>query len=98
MNVDIERVSGIIDELDQLKESDVLFIDENGESRFAIIPIETYDAIDDMLAMFNDASRMQVQIANPENIELSYDEYERSKQQIMDVVEKTLMPKPEKLN
>ena len=40
----------------------------------------------------------QVKIVNSGDFELSYDEYERIKNQIMEIVEKTLMPKPEKLN
>ena len=39
-----------------------------------------------------------MQIAGNQDIELSYDEYERIKEQILEAVEKTLMPKPEKLN
>ncbi|MBQ6493079.1 MAG: hypothetical protein IJI92_04365 [Erysipelotrichaceae bacterium] len=98
-NIDIERIKDIKDELDSLRENDVLFVDENGKSRYVVMPIELYDAIEDVAMMAASTVAMpQVRIANPEDIELSYDEYERIKKQIMDAVEKTLMPKPEKLN
>jgi len=98
MNIDIEKISGIRDELDALNENDVLFIDEDKKAKYAIMPIELYDALEDMLMMVNGQQNMSVKIATSEDIDLSYDEYERIKKQIMDAVEKTFMPKPEKLN
>ena len=98
MNIDIEKISGIRDELEALNENDVLFIDEDKKAKYAIMPIELYDALEDMLMMVNGQQNMSVKIATSEDIDLSYDEYERIKKQIMDAVEKTFMPKPEKLN
>ena len=97
MNIDIEKVENIKDDLYHLGTNDVLFIDENGNSRYVVMPIELYDAIEDTAMMVSSFSMPQVKIASPEDFELSYDEYERIKNQIMDVVEKTLLPKPETL-
>ena len=98
MNIDIERIKDIKEDLSSLNENDVLFVDENGQTAYAIMRVELYDALEDMLMMLNKVNDMQVGFANADDIELSYDEYERIKQQIIDALERTLMPKPEKLN
>ena len=98
MNVDIEQVKEIRDELDSLEEDEVMFIEEDHIAKYAVMPIEFYDAIEELAAVVNGTSNTSVRIAIPQDFDLSYDEYERIKQQIMDAVEKTFMPKPEKLN
>lgn len=97
MNIDIKELENIKDKLERLSYDDVLFVDEDGKNKYVIMPVDIYDAIEDTMSLLN-SSNPQVRIANPEDIELSYGEYERVKQQILDAVEKTLMPKPEKLN
>ncbi|MBR0417954.1 MAG: hypothetical protein IJI66_02155 [Erysipelotrichaceae bacterium] len=98
MNIDIEKVENIREDLEDLGQNDVLFIEENGNQRYVVMPIEMYDAIEDAALMVSSLSMPQVKIASSEDFELSYDEYERIKKQILDAVERTLMPKPEKLN
>jgi hypothetical protein len=98
MNIDIERLKEIKDELDAMNESDVLFIDEDRKAKYVIMPVELYDTLEDLLNVLNAPAPASVRIAAPEEIDLSYDEYERIKKQIMEAVEKTFMPKPEKLN
>ena len=99
MNIDIEKLQEIKEELNRFQENDVLFVEENGKEKYVLMPIELYDSIEDFFALMNSASvSPQVQIAGPDDFDLSYDEYEKIKEQIMDAVEKTLMPKPEKLN
>ena len=93
--VDLERIKDIEEELENLDETEVLFMEENGVEKYAIMNIQFYDMIEEVVNMLQTP---QVNIAKPEDFELSYDEYERVKNQIMDIVEKTLMPKPEKLN
>ena len=63
------------------------------------MPIELYDSLDEAKQLL-DSSFMnpQVKVLNSDDFELSYDEYERVKNQLMEIIEKTLMPKPEKLN
>ena len=98
MNIDIEKVEEIRNELESLEEDEVMFIEEDHIAKYAVMPISFYDAIEDIIAMMNGTSESSVRIAIPQDFDLSYDEYERIKQQIMDAVEKTFMPKPEKLN
>ncbi|MCR4633017.1 MAG: hypothetical protein K5648_02695 [Erysipelotrichaceae bacterium] len=98
MNIDIRKIEQIRDELDSMNENDVLFIDEEGKTRYAILPIDMYDSLEDLMAMFANPGAASVKIVPSQDLDLSYEEYERIKKQIMDAVEKTFMPKPEKLN
>ena len=93
-----EAEQEIKDELDSLNENDVLFIEDEGNVKYAIMPIELYDSMEDLMSVLNGQNGTSVRIATPDDLDLSYDEYERIKKQIMDAVEKTFMPKPEKLN
>lgn len=93
--IDLERIKDIEEELENLEDTEVLFVQENGMEKYAIMNIHFYDMIEEVVSMLQTP---QINIAKPEDFELSYDEYERVKNQIMDIVEKTLMPKPEKLN
>lgn len=97
MNIDIGKLSEIKEELESLKEDDVLFVNDNNSAKYVIAPIQLYDRIEDLLHSY-DFYSPQVKVVNSDDFELSYDEYERIKNQIMELVEKTLMPKPEKLN
>lgn len=98
MNIDIERLKEIKEELDAMNETDVLYIDQDRKAKYVIMPVELYDTLEDLLNVLNTPVSASVRIAAPEEIDLSYDEYERIKKQIMEAVEKTFMPKPEKLN
>ena len=85
--------------LHDMKEDDVLFVDENGSTGYAILPIERYDEVEELLNLLSDKGyATDVKVAGIDSIDLTYDEYERIKNQIMETVEKTLCPKPEKLN
>ena len=97
-NIDINKLSNIYDELEDLNGSDVLFVDEGSQSRYVIMPIELFDQLEELISMLKEPETMPVVRFSGEDIDLSYDEYERIKNQIMEAVEKTLMPKPEKLN
>ena len=99
MNIDINTLKNIKDELDSLKEDDVLYIDENGVTKYAIMPVEKYDEAEDLFALMDDMKKTtpQVKIIGADE-ELSYEEYERIKAAIIEAVEKTFKPKAEKLN
>ena len=97
-NIDINRLDELKDELAFLNQDDVLFIEEDGQEKFAVVPIDLFNSVEDFLELLNEASSGPVVKVDSSNLDLSYDEYERIKNQIMEMVEKTLMPKPEKLN
>lgn len=99
MNIDIKKIDSIKADLDELKENDALFIDENGKTKYAIMPIETYDKAEDLLNMFETMNGEQAQVKIiGSNEDITYEEYERIKALIMEAVEKTFKPKAEKLN
>lgn len=99
MNIDIKKLGDIKLELDELKENQALFIDEDGKTKYAIIPIDYYDKSEEVMTMMNQMDNIgsNVRIIGPDS-ELTYEEYERIKTGIMEAVEKTLKPKAEKLN
>jgi len=99
MNIDIKRIENIKTELSEMKQNDALFIDEDGKTKYAIMPIESYDKAEELLAMFDtmngEAPKVKVIGSNED---LTYEEYERIKAVIMEAVEKTFKPKADKLN
>ena len=100
MEIDIKKLENIKTELDSLDKEDVLFINENGSVKYALLPIETYDAFTEDVEEENNVSffNPSIRIFSPGKAELSYDEYEMIKKQILEAFDKTFKPKPEKLN
>ena len=98
MNVDIKKLKNIKEELDNLGQDDVLYVEEKGISKYVLLPIELYDEVEDIVKFSQEMNKPQVKIVNNSDIELSYEEYEQIKSQIMEAVDKTFKPKPEKLN
>ena len=98
MNVDIKELENIRKQLESLDEEDVLFIDEEGNTRYVIMPVTQYDLIEEMLNQSQNLSMPRVKIINGNELEHTYDEYEAVKKQINDIIEKNFKPKPEKLN
>lgn len=101
MNIDIKRLENIKDQLDQLDDNEVLFIDDNLNTKYVIMPIDMYDKAEELLNMFDDAraNEIKVKVVSPNTgNELTYEEYEKIKTTIMEAVEKTFKPKAEKLN
>ncbi len=98
MNADIKELENIRDQLESLEEDDVLFIDEDGNTRYVIMPVSQYDLIEEMLDPNRDLTMPRVRIINGNELELTYDEYEAVKKQLNEIIEKTFKPKPEKLN
>ena len=98
MNIDISELAPIADQLQALDEDDVLLVDEKGVTRYAIIPIETYDSYEAMSSLIDKFTQIQVVVDGQPDIELSYDEYELLKNGMVEMIERLLKPKPEKLN
>ena len=98
MNIDIKTIENVRKELETLKDDDVLYIDENGKSKYAILPIGHYDELESLSELLEDGNGTKVKIANFDDLQLTYEEYENIRKQIMDAVDKTLKPNPEKLN
>ena len=98
MNIDIKELNDLRDKLEDLEEDDVLFVEENGEKKFAIMTMSQYEMIEAILNPNKITSAPNVRVINTGDIELTYDEYEKVKKQLIEVIDKTFKPKPEKLN
>jgi len=100
MNIELKDIQKYKKEISEVSEDNCVFIDVKGQTKFAIIPISLYDEIELALEQENNMAKPEVRIAtlNPQALELTYDEYEKIKDSIMKAVEKSLKPKPEKLN
>lgn len=99
MNIDINKLSEIKADLDEMNENDALFIDEDGKTKYAIMPIERFDKAEELLDMFNDTDKFKPQIkVIGTNEDITYEEYEKIKASINEVIDKTFKPKAEKLN
>ena len=99
MNVDISELNTIRKDLDSLQEDDALFIYENGREKYAVMPIDTYNKVCDLLDEFDEANPLNAKIdIIGDRQQLTYEEYERVKSLIMDAVEKAFKPKADKLN
>lgn len=98
MEIDIKKLDGIKNELASLDKDDTLYIMENGSAKYALLPIDIYDALMEEDENEFNLSSPSIKVIAPGNIELSYDEYEAVKKRIIDAFDKTFKPKREKLN
>ena len=100
-NIDIEKLHSLKEILKDFKEDDVSFIEENGEPKFVIMPVSQFDYLESLESFsdesLSDTSKSSVKILTSIP-ELTFEEYENIKSQLLDSLEKTLKPKKEKLN
>ena len=101
--IDINEIENIKEELNNLQEDETLCITENGHEKFMLMSVDAYDALtsEDNADVFSEENLLRnpnIRVISPDNFELTYDEYENVKKQVMDAFEKTFKPKPEKLN
>ncbi|MBQ1507911.1 MAG: hypothetical protein IIZ47_00680 [Erysipelotrichaceae bacterium] len=97
MEINWKELEDLKDELEILGDDEVLSILKDGEERFVVLTKAHFDEIRDLAVMIEEARKNPIQVF-PEDFEISYEEYEAVKEQIIDALEKTLLPKPEKLN
>lgn len=98
MNIDIKELENIKEKLEGLDEDDALFVDENGSTKYVILPINKFDNLEEIFKEDQGSIMPAIKIINGDGFELSYDEYETVKKQLNEIFEKTFKPKPEKLN
>lgn len=99
MNIDISKLETIKNELDSLQENDAIFVSENGIEKYAVMPVETYNKVCDLLDALDQTNPLNAKIdVIGDRQQLTYEEYERVKSLIMEAVEKAFKPKADKLN
>lgn len=102
MKIDISKLNEIKEELENLKSEEVVFVNEKNRMKYVIMPIKQYNLLEsyrDLLYGDKDTDGSDVKIISSHApSELSYDEYEAIKKQLLEMFDKTFRPKPEKLN
>ncbi|MDO4940385.1 MAG: hypothetical protein Q4E33_01675 [Erysipelotrichaceae bacterium] len=99
MIVDIKKLKNIKNELDCLNQEDnVLFVNENGTSKYVIMTSELYDEIEQTKEMLDNVNTPGFIINSNEDIELTYEQYETIKKNVLKMLDDALKPKPENLN
>ena len=95
--VDINEIINVKDKLKNMDTNDAVLVEEEGITRYAIIPIEAYELLEQINNMTLPQPGQNVVIAGDIE-ELTYEEYERIKSAVLETLEKSLKPKAEKLN
>ena len=95
--VDINEIYGIKEKLHSLKDNEAVLIEEEGITKYAVIPIETYEFIEELNNMTMPQPNSKIVVAGDIQ-ELSYEEYEKIKAAVLETLEMQLKPKAEKLN
>ena len=100
LNIDIKELNEIKEELDELQCDDAIFVEQNGNAKFVIIPIEQFDELESYRELLDSKveNGAAVKIVSNQNNELTYEEYEKIRKQLVDIFDKTFKPNPEKLN
>ena len=98
MKIDINELVNLSDILYDLQEDEILEIYEGDKKCFVLLNANFYKQIEDLSIMIAESNKMRENMQPVENLELTYEEFENVKEQVIDALEKTFMPKPEKLN
>lgn len=102
MNIDIKDLELIRDDLEKLADDDLIMINDQGEPRFVIMPVAAFEGLEQFAQLLSSppvkSGSPTISIVGPNKLELSYDEYEQVRKQILDVFDKTFKPDPGKLS
>lgn len=97
-----KALDAIKEELQDIEDGEIGFVkDEEGNTKFVILAKEDFEVLEESKAILDEAkevSENNVKIISNTMPDISYEEYEKLKQQLLDSFEKTFKPKPEKLN
>ena len=98
MKIKIDELNNLKDMLYELEDDEMIEIYEDNERSFVILSSEFFKQIEDLSIMVAEGNKMRANMQPIENFEMTYEEFENVKEQIIDALEKTFLPKPEKLN
>lgn len=99
MIVDIKKLKSIKKELESLNDKDnVLFVNEDGTSKYVIMTSELYEEIEETKQLLDSVDSPGFVINSSEDIELTYEQYETIKKNVLKMLDDALKPKPESLN
>jgi len=89
----------IKEDLDSLKDNETLnILEDDGKIKYVIIPAKALEEASQLVENFN-SPHTEVRVISPEGKpELTYEEYEHIKKEIIKSIDAAFKPKPEKLN
>lgn len=99
--INIEQLKDIKNDLESLEDDEVIFVNREDETEYVVMTKSLYDSMGELAEIVTNLQSSQpvVKVVGPEEkIELSYDEYENVKKQMLDILDKTFKPNPEKLS
>lgn len=96
--LDIEDIEDLKETLDSLEDREYLYLSDNGEDRYIVVPLKLLSQFNEMMGSFEENGGSGVKVIAPEPINLTYDEYEAIKKELNKVLDDTFKPNPEKLN
>ena len=93
MEIDVKKIKGLDEGFDVLdsNEDDTVYITEDGSVKYVMLTSEEYDLLVEKMPSAS------IRVLNPMG-DITYDEYEEIKRQVLEALDKTFKPKPEKLN
>ncbi len=102
MKIDINKLKDIETELNSLGEDDVLEVNDGDDQLYVIMKTAAYDKYLQYAQICQGGNYIrvepQIKVLNKDDMELSYEDYEKIKKQLMDIFDQTFKPKPERMN
>lgn len=101
--IDVENINELDEMLNDIEDGDAVILSEGKEEKYAIISINDYCLFQELMELDRQINpfkygQTEIRIVNDDNIEVSYEEYENIKKQLLEALDKTFKPKLEKLN
>lgn len=97
MSINIDELANIKDLLSTLDDESVLYVEEDGESKYVIMTSSLYEGVAEVAEALKNGAATAIKVAMP-SFDLSYEDYENIKRQVDEALDKAFRPKPEKLN
>jgi len=97
----LEDYPELKEELEELEDGDVLSFTYGDEIKYVAMSSAVFDELDQIAEMFNSTAEEpgpNVKVIAPAGHDLSYEEYEKVKKQIIKALDESFKPNPDKLN
>lgn len=99
--INIEDYPELKEDLEDLCEDDLLYIQEDGVDKYVLMPMSVFETAESIMETINNQPQTMIKVISNNgdvNPELTYDEYEKIKKQLIKTLDETFKPKADKLN
>ena len=99
--IEIEEFEDLRNELEELDDEEVLVLSEDGKDKYMVVPLNLYEKYAEMFETedgVENGEKAGVRVISSMPSDLTYEEYERVKKELIKALDETLKPNPEKLN